>query len=350
MNRQKGIVIGLLLLFGCLSFKMEYRTASAAGANVSIQSDVNPVVQGEIFYVIITVTSDQELNGFEGYFSYNQGVMKYITGGSVSSGNDDEFSITDTNREEASCTLKYSIQFKARRSGSSTIALKSSSSIYSAQDSAKLSVASDCFNIRVLSKKEARQQAGGAVDEQQNLAGEDGKLTSGEDNTELSEVGKTEKDKSRKEEKNSPFPENTLQEAGEKDLLPTGTMQNSGKETVEDEDRPKEGAQQETMPNSTQTGLNKTTCMVILTLAVAGLVMLAVLARELRQLPEEDFGEEEQPGVWDMPEQSDIDRESKENRREETVEPVEEPREREESMEEIAQRLERKRSWLNDKR
>ena len=147
--------IGKILLFFliCLiAWQAKTCDVDAAGANISIKTDTSTVTKGEIFYVIITVESTEELSGFEGYFSYNQSVMKYVTGGTVSSGNDDEFSISDMNREESSTELKYSIQFKARKAGNSTIALKSPYGVYGVEDSGKMSVASNILNILVVKR------------------------------------------------------------------------------------------------------------------------------------------------------------------------------------------------------
>lgn len=159
MKEWRWVIKWVLLLLACsMVWTMKCSAVQAAGVDLSIETDANPVVSGEIFYVMITITSTEELSGFEGHFTYDQGAMKYLTGGSVSSGNDDSFSISDTNRETTSHKLKYSIQFRARRAGNSTIVLKSPYGIYGGEDSRKLSVAYSPLHIRVLSKKEARRQ------------------------------------------------------------------------------------------------------------------------------------------------------------------------------------------------
>lgn len=123
--------------------------ASASSAQVSIQSSEKQIVKGDIVYVIITVSSSETMSGFEGYFSYDSRVLQYVTGGNVTNGNDDKFQISDTGRESGVSTLKYSVKFVARKTGTTSIELKRPCAVYSAEDSSKMSVSSDTLNIMV---------------------------------------------------------------------------------------------------------------------------------------------------------------------------------------------------------
>lgn len=131
------------------------RSASAAGASVSISTKNNRVVSGDTVYVVITVKSSEAISGFEGYFSYDNRVLQYETGGSVISGNDDEFSVSDVNRSTGVTSIKYSVKFRARKAGSTTIALKKPYSVYRAEDSAKMSVSYNSLNIVVTREPDA---------------------------------------------------------------------------------------------------------------------------------------------------------------------------------------------------
>ena len=118
---RKWFIFLFLVFAGCLMMKTE---AQAAVAQITIQKSQQDIVKGDVFYVIVTVTSDEEINGFEGYFSYNQNVMQFITGGSIASGNDDEIHIKDLDRDTGTQKIKYSLQFRARKAGASSVALK----------------------------------------------------------------------------------------------------------------------------------------------------------------------------------------------------------------------------------
>lgn len=147
--RYTGMLFVFLLLWSMKSYN-----ASASSAEVSIQSSEKQVVKGDIVYVIITVNSSDSMSGFEGYFTYDSRVLQYITGGSVANGNDDKFQISDTGRESGVNTLKYSVKFVARKTGSTSIELKQPCAVYSSEDSSKMSVSSDTLNIMV--KKTAK--------------------------------------------------------------------------------------------------------------------------------------------------------------------------------------------------
>ncbi len=142
----------LFLVFACSCFQKQ--DSRAAVAQITIQKSQQDIVKGDTFYVIVTVTSDEEINGFEGYFSYNQNVMQFITGGSVASGNDDEIHIKDLDRETGIRKIKYSLQFRARKAGTSSVALKRYRQIKKAEEDTKLSVGSASLEIEVISSKE----------------------------------------------------------------------------------------------------------------------------------------------------------------------------------------------------
>lgn len=160
-QRKKRIwpaLAGLFLLMAVCALCTE-RKASAAGASVSVSTRNNRVVSGDTVYVIITVKSSEPISGFEGYFSYDSRVLQYETGGSVISGNDDEFSVSDVNRSTGVTSIKYSVKFRARKAGSTTIALKKPYSVYRAEDSAKMSVSYNSLNVVVTREQGASPAA-----------------------------------------------------------------------------------------------------------------------------------------------------------------------------------------------
>ena len=93
---------GMIAFVVFAGFICRENTAQAAMAQISLQKSADEIVKSDIFYVVITVAADEEITGFDGYFSYDQDIMQYITGGSVSSGNDDEIHVKDLDRETRS--------------------------------------------------------------------------------------------------------------------------------------------------------------------------------------------------------------------------------------------------------
>ena len=145
---------GMIAFVVFAGFICRENTAQAAMAQISLQKSADEIVKSDIFYVVITVAADEEITGFDGYFSYDQDIMQYITGGSVSSGNDDEIHVKDLDRETGTRKIKYSLQFRARKAGNCTVALKKCKKIQTADGSAKMSIGSASLGIQVLSRKE----------------------------------------------------------------------------------------------------------------------------------------------------------------------------------------------------
>ena len=295
----------LFFLFSVTVWQTKDCHVQAAGANISIKTDNATIKKGDIFYIVITVDSSEEMSGFEGYFSYNQSVMKYITGGTVSSGNDDEFSISDTNRKEASTEFKYSIQFKARREGSSSIALKSPYGVYRAEDSTKMPVASNVLNILVVKEPMAASTPEGTVSEgiiEENQASPEPSVSELPQDGEA--VFQTE----------IPMDDEIIIEESFGETAPEETAAN------------REVARQDDGLSATLTIFLLIFSIVLLIAIVIGLIMMKNQSYE----EEEQWNSEE---VW----------EQEEDVPEEKADDLKEPAE---SLEEIEKRLDKKRYWL----
>lgn len=150
----KYSLIFFMMLFICFLGNGFYeKKAMAAGATVNISTKNTTVVKGDTVYVVIRVSSSEAIKSFEGYFTYDSRILQFITGGNVTSGNDDAFKIDDTNRSSSSTEITYSVKFKARKAGSSTISLRKPYQIYSDEDtSSKMSVSYNSLNILVRKK------------------------------------------------------------------------------------------------------------------------------------------------------------------------------------------------------
>lgn len=153
IRRMLGIVIGILF---AVTVGMCWNTVrtSAAGANITIHTKNTTVAEGDTVYLLITVESSQGISGFEGYFPYDNRVLQFQTGGSVVYGNDDEFRIVDVERNGTEKQIKYSVKFRARHEGNTTITLKKPYNVFGKDTSEKLSVSYNTLTI-VVKKKES---------------------------------------------------------------------------------------------------------------------------------------------------------------------------------------------------
>lgn len=140
-----------MMVCGCAVFSGE--SASAASASISIASKTGKYYKGDTLYVVITVKSDTPIKSFQGTFSYDNSVIRYMTGGSIASGNDSEFYISDTGRDKAVTTMKYSIKFYARKAKGTTIALKQPY-IVAGEDGSEMSISFNSLNLMIENERE----------------------------------------------------------------------------------------------------------------------------------------------------------------------------------------------------
>lgn len=307
---RKWFIFLFLVFAGCLMMKTE---AQAAVAQITIQKSQQDIVKGDVFYVIVTVTSDEEINGFEGYFSYNQNVMQFITGGSIASGNDDEIHIKDLDRDTGTQKIKYSLQFRARKAGTSSVALKRYRQIKKAEQDTRLSVGSASLEIEVISQKEYEAKIKKQEKQQAPVQAEEEQV---EEATELPEVSMPAMNPSDQPLDWTDSGDDAVTDAATQPAATSGEAEN-----------PEESG-----------GLTKGICIVILCLAVAGFIIVAaLLANTLKEAGADKETEEADP--IESPERPDQAVED-ENRDEMS------PADQEKRLNEIEKRLEEKRRWL----
>lgn len=312
---RKWLVLTMLFLAGWL-WNCNY--VQGAMAQISIQKSSDVIAKGDIFYIVITVASDEEMTGFEGYFSYDQDIMKYITGGSVASGNDNEIHIKDLDREQGTKKIKYSLQFRARKKGDSNVGLKRGYHISTADEDTKFSVGTASVNVQVISRKEHEKTMPIQTEEPENAPDisdipEEASPTAASavpEETDISAASAAPEITYSAEDVQKP--ENTVSETKEPDFSDTAPEQPEKK------------------------GLTKRTCLVIICLALIGLGMvLILLAGAVRPKEEymdtEDFSESEE--YQDTSETDDGKK-------------VADQEIQTQDLQEIEKRLEEKRRWL----
>lgn len=301
----------LFLVFACSCFQKQ--DSRAAVAQITIQKSQQDIVKGDTFYVIVTVTSDEEINGFEGYFSYNQNVMQFVTGGSVASGNDDEIHIKDLDRETGIRKIKYSLQFRARKAGTSSVALKRYRQIKKAEEDTKLSVGSASLEIEVISSKEYQAK----IQRQERQQG----------------IQQTEE---RPEEEPVESPVVSMPAGDVADHTSDMTAHDDaadGDNTFQMEDVTSEKTELPEKPK----GLDRKIYLIILSLAVIGFVIVvSLLVNALKEAGAEEPEETEGTEVLERTDQNIIPEDWDDL----------DPAGREKRLDEIEKRLEEKRRWL----
>lgn len=148
------------VLFFTLSLFFCSKEGKAASAFLSIQAKDSHVTVGENVYVTIVVRSAEAIKGFEGYFSYDNRYLKFVTGGSRVHGNDDRFRVLDVERASSSATLRYTVKFQARKSGVTSIQLKKPYNILADDENgSKMSVSYQPYSIEIEENGETAKEA-----------------------------------------------------------------------------------------------------------------------------------------------------------------------------------------------
>lgn len=159
-EKMQKLLLGVLLFCVCIVMSgFVSQKVSAASATISVDTKSNTVVCGDTVYVVITVSSSEQIKGFEGYFSYDNRFLQFVTGGSVVHGNDDEFQISDMDRTSSANKIKYSIKFRARKKGSTTIELKQPYHVVADDDSSTyMSVSYNALDVVVMDQEDLEKR------------------------------------------------------------------------------------------------------------------------------------------------------------------------------------------------
>lgn len=141
----------LLFCVPCIFWSVHEIQAEAASASITVQARDEKLVEGDSVYVLVTISSMEDIYGFEGYFSYDSRYLKFLSGGKLVHGNDDEFHIQDVERSTGTNKIIYSIRFKARKAGSTSVELRKPYHVLG-KGNTKMSVSYDGINMLIVEK------------------------------------------------------------------------------------------------------------------------------------------------------------------------------------------------------
>ncbi len=156
LNQMKSKIKSFLFLLACfmitgvvLHTPVELKATSA---NLTFSTQTRAVTVGDTFYVVIILDSSEEIGGFEGYISYNPDRAEFISGGGFVNGGDGLLRIQDVDSAEVKSTKKYSLKFKAKKTGDCTFETSEAPAVYN-ENGDELSVSSNKLNVTVKNSK-----------------------------------------------------------------------------------------------------------------------------------------------------------------------------------------------------
>lgn len=120
----------------------------AASATLTFSADHKSIAVGDTFYVVVIVDSADYIGGFEGYISYDSNLVEFVEGGSFVNGSSGLLRIYDMDSLESVNTKKYSLQFKAKKTGDCIFDTSDAPAVYNV-DGDELSVSSNMLTVSI---------------------------------------------------------------------------------------------------------------------------------------------------------------------------------------------------------
>lgn len=138
------IITALLLSVGGKAPMLVHATS----ATLTFSADNKSIAVGDTFYVVVIVDSADYIGGFEGYISYDSDLVEFVEGGSFVNGSSGLLRIYDMDSAESVNTKKYSLQFKAKKTGDCIFDTSDAPAVYNA-DGDELSVSSNMLTVSI---------------------------------------------------------------------------------------------------------------------------------------------------------------------------------------------------------
>ncbi len=134
----KYIFLSIVLILG--SICVPQTTALAASAAVNLSLSTENVEVDSTFSVVLTVQASEEIGNLQCYLSFDSKVLKFVSGGANVTGGNGVVMISDKDSADESTSKKYSMKFKAIKSGESTLWIEENASITCLLDDTTMSV------------------------------------------------------------------------------------------------------------------------------------------------------------------------------------------------------------------
>lgn len=123
-------------------------TVHATSATLTFSAEDKSVTVDETFYVVLILDSSASIGGFEGYVSYDASLAEFVTGGSYVNGGEGLLRIYDMDSTETATTKKYSLEFKAKKTGDCVFDTSDAPAVYG-EDGEELSVSSNTLTVSI---------------------------------------------------------------------------------------------------------------------------------------------------------------------------------------------------------
>lgn len=129
--------------------------AYAASAALELQCLADEIYKEEQFEVELLVTTDVTLGDFEGYLTYDDSILEYVTGPSCITGGGGMLKIADIGADKTNTPRRYLLRFRAVNQGKAEISFYDTPMVYAYETGLTMSVFSNVLSFQVLPAKDA---------------------------------------------------------------------------------------------------------------------------------------------------------------------------------------------------
>lgn len=144
---MKKIIKGLNLLIFIFLCNIFISNVNASSATIGVSSSAKQVVVGNTVKVYVTVSSSQPLGSWEFDMNYDSNILSFVS--SNLEGNTRSAGAVNNDNTKSK---KYTITFKAKKSGTATVSVKNAS-VYGFDEN-KMSVNNSSVSIKTITQKE----------------------------------------------------------------------------------------------------------------------------------------------------------------------------------------------------
>ncbi len=153
-SRKKIVssLMGMLLLFW-FGVAAAGNEALAASAVVSLSTGEEEVVKGDVFSVMVTVESADDIGNVEMFVSFDSSRVSFIDNGKYTIGGEGLVLISDWDESKNSTRKKYALEFKAKNPGACRFAVGDQPAVFLADSDEQMSVSSINMSVNIIKKK-----------------------------------------------------------------------------------------------------------------------------------------------------------------------------------------------------
>lgn len=153
------VAVGMFVCFLAIFVRQEI-DAQASSAAIDFSCSADAIRVGDVISVNLEISADVVPGAFEGYISYNDNVLEYVTGPECMAGGEGILRIMDEGIDAGiQLTRKYVLYFKAVKIGSCDISMRGNPEIYEAEMGYLMSVSSGTLTLDVLPDVKASSDA-----------------------------------------------------------------------------------------------------------------------------------------------------------------------------------------------